>query len=94
MLVSRVTAVAVGLVPGFRVWDLTAYDASDNIIARVNRDMGKNEKKFRAFVEAVDHAGYMLTSKQTQYIKTELLLHLPQVDNETIRAATQGCSLS
>ena len=87
---SRVTANAKGLIPGFRVWELKAYNSSEHVVAEVSEDMGENNKKFRAFILKVAEAGYCLTAEQVNYISGQLLLNLMQVDNTYIRYGVQG----
>jgi len=86
---SRVTANAKGLIPGFRVWELKAYNSSGDVVAEVSEDMGENNKKFKAFILKVAEAGYYLTAEQANYISDQLLLRLPQVDNTYLRASVQ-----
>ena len=89
-IASRVTAESRGWIIGFRVWTLKAYNSSDHVVAEVSEDMGNNTAKFKYFLLKVAEAGYCLNPEQINYINSELLLKLPQVDNTYIRYGVKG----
>ena len=86
---SKVSAECTGYIPSFRVWTLKAYNSSGNVVAEVSEDMGNNTAKFKSFLLKVAEAGYCLNAEQINYITSELLLKLPQVDNTYIRYAVK-----
>ncbi len=73
--VTSVRAFHKGFVPGFRVWTLEAYDGGARV-ARVSVDLGSNQRKMRAFCEAVDRRGYALRPEQVAELSAALYLSL------------------
>ena len=72
--VTSVTAKATGYIPGFRVWELTAFDG-DKPVLKIDQDYGNNKAKFDDFMKKLDELGYALKYDQIQYITGELLLN-------------------
>ena len=79
---TSVRAYPKGFVPGFRVWTLEAYDGGE-LLVRVSRDMGSNQRKFKAFCEEVDRRGYELRPEHVMQVCDALYLHL-QWDNSRV----------
>ena len=73
--VTSVRAFYTGFVPGFRVWTLEAYDGGE-LLVRLNRDMGSNHRKFKAFCEEVDKRGYELRPAQIMELSETLYLNI------------------
>ena len=82
--VSRVSAEAQGWMPGFRVWELKAYDSSGRVVAQISEDCGSNHLKMSKFVQYVADAGYALSSAQISDLGSKLSLSLPAIDNRMV----------
>lgn len=77
--VTRVTAEAAGWMPGFKVWDLRAFDSKGNCIVRVSENMNNNHDKVKLFTDELKSKGFCLTQDQCNYLSSELSLYVPYV---------------
>ena len=73
---SNASATCAGLIPGFRVWTLKAFDENGQCIVEVSEDMGSNNRKYKRFCELIDAKGYQLTASQAQELSATLYLNL------------------
>ena len=73
---SNASATPSGLIPGFRVWTLKAFDENDQCIVEVSQDMGSNQKKYKHFCEQIVAKRYQLTASQAQEMSATLYLNL------------------
>ena len=70
---TSVEATCEGLIPGFRVWTLRAYQESE-VIVEVSKDYGStgNGGKYRDFVKLLAEKGYTLTDSQVNQLCSAL----------------------
>ena len=80
---SRVEATSTGLIPGWRVWTLKAFDEDNNLIVEDSKDYNSwtNVTKYQAFVSALKKKGYTLTKSQEEQLASALALKLGEIGN-------------